>query len=105
MNKEHVKDSVIEQMKTVFDPEIPSSIWELGLIYDIEISETNEGVVDITMTLTSPGCPVADQLLQEVKDKAELVPEVELANVNLVFEPEWNPDLMSEEAKLELGFL
>lgn len=105
MTNEQIKEEVIEQMKTVFDPEIPSSIWELGLIYDIKVAEEKEGEVDITMTLTSPGCPVADQILQEVKDKAELVPGVELATVFLVFEPEWGPEMMSEEAKLELGFL
>jgi len=103
MIPEQIKASIEEQLKTVFDPEIPVSIMELGLVYEINVKE--EGKVDIVMTLTAPGCPVADQLLQEVKDKSELVPDVKEVAVELTFEPEWNPDMMSEEARLELGFM
>lgn len=103
MTPEQIKNSVEEQLKTVFDPEIPVSIIELGLVYEINVLD--DGKVGIVMTLTAPGCPVADQLLQEVKDKSELVPGVNEADVKLVFEPEWNPDMMSEEARLELGFM
>ena len=103
MIPEQIKASIEEQLKTVFDPEIPVSIMELGLVYEINVKD--EGKVDIVMTLTAPGCPVADQLLQEVKDKSELVPDVKEVAVELTFEPEWNPDMMSEEARLELGFM
>lgn len=103
MTKEQIKEAIIEQYKTIFDPEIPVNIWELGLVYEVNVGD--EGKVDTVMTLTAPGCPVADQLLQEVKEKTELVPEVTEANVKLTFEPEWNPEKMSEEARLELGFM
>lgn len=103
MTSEQIKASIEEQLKTVFDPEIPVSIMELGLVYEINVKD--DGKVDIVMTLTAPGCPVADQLLQEVKDKSELVPDVKEVAVELTFEPEWNPDMMSEEARLELGFM
>ena len=97
------RDLIIEKLSTVYDPEIPVNIWELGLIYDIEFPKPAE--VIIHMTLTAPGCPIADEIVQQVHDVVMEVDGIEEATVNLVFEPEWNKDMMSEEAKLELGFL
>ena len=90
-------------MKTVYDPEIPVNIYDLGLIYRIEVKEDN--AVEVDMTLTAPNCPAADFLMEDVKQKVESIPEVSRLDLNLVFEPEWSQDLMTEEAKLELGFL
>jgi FeS assembly SUF system protein len=98
-----LREQVIEQLRTVYDPEIPVNIHELGLIYSVDVSPT--GQVDIQMTLTSPGCPVAGTLPPEVEEKAEAVPGVTEANVEVVWDPPWNMDMMSEEAKLELGLL
>ena len=97
------QDKVIEVLKTIFDPEIPVDIYELGLIYDVKISA--EGVVDIDMTLTSPNCPVAESLPKEVEDKVAEMEGVESAKVQIVFDPPWTQDMMSEAAKLECGFL
>ena len=97
------QDQVIEVLKTIFDPEIPVDIYELGLIYEVEISA--EGVVDIDMTLTSPNCPVAESLPKEVEDKVAEMNGVESAKVQIVFDPPWTQDMMSEAAKLECGFL
>ena len=90
-------------LKTIYDPEIPVDIYELGLIYDVFVNEDNN--VKVIMTLTTPNCPVADSLPKEVEDKVKSLSEVTDAKVELTFEPPWNRDLMSEEAKLELGFL
>ena len=90
-------------IKTIFDPEIPVNIYELGLVYEINVMPEN--VVEIVMTLTSPNCPVAGTLPGEVEDKVKSVSGVSDAVVELVFEPSWNQDMMSEEAKLELGFM
>ena len=90
-------------IKTVYDPEIPVNIYELGLIYRIDLSEEN--VCTIDMTLTAPNCPAADFMMEDVKQKVESIPEVTRLDLKLVFEPEWSQDLMSEEAKLELGYL
>ena len=90
-------------MKTVYDPEIPVNIYDLGLRYRIEVKEDN--AVEVDMTLTAPNCPAADFLMEDVKQKVESIPEVSKLDLNLVFEPEWSQDLMTEEAKLELGFL
>ena len=90
-------------LKTVFDPEIPVNVYDLGLIYKIDVEEN--GMVCIDMTLTAPNCPAADFIMEDVRQKVESVEGVNTANVNLVFEPEWDKDMMSEEAKLELGFL
>ena len=98
---EKVKKKVIEAIKKVYDPEIPVNIYELGLIYNIEINE--KGLADITMTLTSPFCPVAGSLPKEVAARASEVEEITEANVELVFEPPWSMELMSDEAKLELN--
>ena len=97
------QNQVIEVLKTVFDPEIPVDIYELGLIYDVKISA--EGMVDIDMTLTSPNCPVAESLPKEVEDKVAEMGGVTGAKVQIVFEPAWTQDMMSEAAKLECGFL
>ena len=90
-------------MKSIFDPEIPVDIYELGLIYDVFVNEDNE--VKIMMTLTSPNCPVAESLPQEVEEKIKSIDEVKTAEVEITFDPPRTKDLMSEEAKLELGFL
>ena len=95
-----LKEKIIENIKKVFDPEIPVNIYELGLIYDIKI---DEGDVEVTMTLTSPFCPVAGSLPKEVAARVSEVEGVKKANVELVFEPPWTMDLMSNEAKLELN--
>ena len=102
-NKEELKQAIVEALKTVYDPEIPVDIYELGLIYEINVDDARN--VEIIMTLTSPSCPVAGSLPQEVEDKAAGVQGVTEACVELVFEPPWNQDMMSEEAMLELGFL
>lgn len=93
---------VIEMLRTVYDPEIPVNIYELGLIYEIDVDE--HGAVDIDMTLTSPGCPVAGSLPGEVASKVRQVEGVTDVNVELVWDPPWSMDRMSEEAKLDLGF-
>ena len=95
-----LKEKIIENIKKVFDPEIPVNIYELGLIYDIKI---DDGDVEVIMTLTSPFCPVAGSLPKEVAAKVSEVDGVKKANVELVFEPPWTMDLMSNEAKLELN--
>ena len=96
-------DQTIDVLKNIFDPEIPVDIYELGLIYDVFVNEDNE--VKIMMTLTSPNCPVAESLPQEVEEKIKSIDEVKTAEVEITFDPPWTKDLMSEEAKLELGFL
>jgi FeS assembly SUF system protein len=100
---EHLEDKIVSILKTIYDPEIPVDIYELGLIYEVKISK--EGHVDIDMTLTSPNCPVAESLPKDVKEKVESVEGVHSADVHIVFDPPWDKDMMSEEAKLELGFL
>ena len=97
------QDQIIEVLKTIFDPEIPVDIYELGLIYEVKISD--DGRVDIDMTLTSPNCPVAESLPKEVEDKVAEMDGVTSAKVEIVFEPAWTQDMMSEAAKLECGFL
>jgi len=93
---------LVEVLKTVYDPEIPVNIYDLGLIYRIEVMA--DGRVEIDMTLTAPNCPAADFIMEDVRMRVEGVSGVTAATVNLVFEPEWDKDMMSEEAKLELGF-
>jgi FeS assembly SUF system protein len=92
---------IIDALKTCYDPEIPVDIWELGLIYNIQIEEGND--VYITMTLTSPNCPVAETLPVEVEQRVADIPDVNKAKVEITFEPPWEKEMMSEEAKLELG--
>ncbi|MBQ4228260.1 MAG: DUF59 domain-containing protein [Bacteroidaceae bacterium] len=99
-----MQERVIEVLKTVFDPEIPVNIYDLGLIYRIELSEDNTKL-SVDMTLTAPNCPAADFIVEDVRQKLETITGIKKVEVNLVFEPEWDKDLMSEEAKMELGFL
>jgi FeS assembly SUF system protein len=96
-------DSVVEACRTVFDPEIPVNIFDLGLVYTIDI--TAEGVVNILMTLTAPGCPVAGEMPGWVADAVEPLPGVKQVNVELTWDPPWGMDMMSDEARLELGFM
>ena len=100
---QEVLDRVVAQIRTCYDPEIPVNIYDLGLIYEINLDEN--GKADIQMTLTSPMCPVAGTLPEEVRQKALLAEGVTEANIDLVWDPPWNPELMSDEAKLELGML
>ena len=102
-NLKILEEQIIMTIKTVEDPEIPVDIYELGLIYDIDI-KTNKDVV-ITMTLTSPNCPVSESLPEEVRSKVENLQAINKCKVNIVFEPTWNASYMSDEAKLELGML
>jgi FeS assembly SUF system protein len=97
-----LRDQVEEALHTVYDPEIPVNIFDLGLVYSIDVADGN---VVVIMTLTAPGCPVAGSIMQEVNDKIMAIPGVSNADVRLTFDPPWTKDMMSEEAKLELGFL
>ena len=99
-----MQERVIEVLKTVFDPEISVNIYDLGLIYRIELSEDNTEL-SVDMTLTAPNCPADDFIVEDVRQKLETITGIKKVEVNLVFEPEWDKDLMSEEAKMELGFL
>lgn len=101
MDSAAVIDNITEVLKTVFDPEIPVNIYEMGLIYDVKIEPTGE--VDIKMTLTSPNCPAAQSLPAEVEEKVKGVEGVTDATIEIVWEPTWNMEMMSEEAKLSLG--
>lgn len=92
----------MDVLKTVYDPEIPVNIWDLGMIYKVDLQE--DGVVDLDMTFTAPSCPAADFILEDVRTKVESVDGVKGANVNLVFDPAWDQSMMSEEARVELGF-
>jgi FeS assembly SUF system protein len=98
-----LENKIVEMLKTIYDPEIPVDVYELGLIYEVKISPENH--VEIDMTLTSPNCPVAETMPKEVEEKVASVDGVASCKVNIVFEPTWDKDMMSEEAKLELGFL
>ena len=100
--KAKIEERIVEVLKTVYDPEIPVDIYNLGLIYRIELAD--DASLEVDMTLTAPNCPAADFIMEDVRLKLEGVPGVKEAKVNLVFEPEWDKDMMSEEAKLELGF-
>jgi FeS assembly SUF system protein len=103
LNKVKIEMDIYEKLRTVFDPEIPVNIVELGLIYSVAIND--EGYVNLSMTLTAPACPVAGEIIREVDEKVRQVEDVTDANVMLTFDPPWNREMMSEEAKLELGFL
>ena len=98
-----VESEILRVLKNIYDPEIPVNIYDLGLIYEVDVKEDN--LVKITMTLTSPNCPVAESLPIEVKEKVALIKGVKDVEVILTFEPPWDKDMMSEEAQLELGFL
>ncbi len=103
MSKElELEEKIVKMLRTVFDPEIPVNVYDLGLIYKIEMEN---GVAHIDMTLTAPNCPAADFIIDDIRSKVESIEGIERADVQLVFEPEWSQDMMSEEAKLDLGFL
>ncbi len=103
MKKKKLEDIIIATIKTIFDPEIPVDIYELGLIYDVRIDK--EFNVEVDMTLTSPSCPVAETLPVEVEEKIAGIEQVKSAKVQVVFDPTWTKDMMSEEAQLDLGFM
>lgn len=98
-----IEERIVEILKTVYDPEIPVNVYDLGLIYKIDVQDNGEVAVD--MTLTAPNCPAADFIMEDVRQKVESIDGISSAQINLVFEPEWDKDMMTEEAKLELGFL
>ena len=100
--KTQIEERIVDVLKTVNDPEIPVNIYDLGLIYRIEVGD--EGNVDIDMTFTAPSCPAADFILEDVRQKVDTIEHVKSANVNLVFEPVWDQSMMTEEARVELGF-
>jgi FeS assembly SUF system protein len=100
---DNLRDKVIEVLHTVYDPELPVNIFELGLVYEINVGPNNN--VDIVMTLTAPACPVAGDIVFEVQDKVSRIEGVTDAHVQLTFDPPWNNEMMSEEARLELGFM
>ena len=103
MEKFELEQRIVEMIKTVYDPEIPVNIYDLGLIYRIEVKDGNN--VEVDMTLTAPNCPAADFMMEDVRQKIEGIQGIGQVTLNLVFEPEWSQDLMTEEAKLELGLL
>jgi Predicted metal-sulfur cluster biosynthetic enzyme len=98
-----LEENIVKMLRTVFDPEIPVNVYDLGLIYKVDVLE--DGNVNLDMTLTAPGCPATDFILEDVRMKVESVEGVKGVNINLVFEPPWDRDMMSDEAKLELGLL
>ena len=100
---EELENTIVDVLKSIYDPEIPVDVYELGLIYEVKIDKDFN--VQIEMTLTSPNCPVAESMPKEVEDKVADIPKVKSPKVNIVFDPPWDKDMMSEEAKLELGFL
>lgn len=101
--KVKIEERIVEVLKTVYDPEIPVDIYNLGLIYRVELAD--DGLLEVDMTLTAPNCPAADFIMEDVRLKLEGIEGVKDPRVNLVFEPEWDKDMMTEEAKLELGYL
>jgi probable FeS assembly SUF system protein SufT len=105
--EEELESVLWQQMKMCYDPEIPINIVDLGLIYrcDIEINDAGQRIVSVDMTLTAPGCGMGEILMEDVREKIEIVPTIERANVELVFDPPWNQSMMSEEARLEAGLL
>ncbi len=111
ITKYDIETKTVEYLKTVFDPEIPVNVWDLGMIYKIDVKDTAEPVeektfdIDIDMTFTAPNCPAADFIIEDIQQKLESIKGVKEVNINVVFEPEWTKDMMSEEAKLDLGFL
>ena len=100
--KTKIEERIVDVLKTVYDPEIPVNIYDLGLIYKVDVKD--EGDVDIDMTFTAPSCPAADFILEDVRQKVDSLEGVKNATVNLVFEPAWDQSMMSEEARVELGF-
>ncbi len=100
--KTKIEERIVDIVKTVYDPEIPVNIWDLGMIYKVDLQD--DGTLDMDMTFTSPACPAADFILEDVRTKVESVEGVTSANINLVFDPAWDQSMMSEEARVELGF-
>jgi FeS assembly SUF system protein len=100
--KTHLEEKIVDVLKTVYDPEIPVNIYDLGMIYKVDVKDDSS--VDVDMTFTAPSCPAADFILEDVRTKLESVEGISTANVNLVFEPAWDQSMMSEEARIELGF-
>ena len=100
--KIQIEERIVDVLKTVYDPEIPVNIFDLGMIYKIDVKD--DAIVELDMTFTAPNCPAADYILEDVRTKVESVEGVKGANVNLVFEPAWDQSMMSEEARVELGF-
>ena len=100
--KNRLEGRIVDVLKTVYDPEIPVDIYELGMIYKIDVRD--DSTVDLDMTFTAPNCPAADYILEDVRTKVESVEGITSCNVNLVFEPAWDQSMMSEEARVELGF-
>ena len=100
--KTKIEERIVDVLKTVYDPEIPVNIYDLGLIYKIDVAD--DGNVDIDMTFTAPSCPAADFILEDVRQKVDTIEGVKSSNVNLVFEPVWDQSMMTEEARVELGF-
>lgn len=98
-----IEEKIVEYLRTVVDPEIAVDIYSLGLVYKVDLAD--DGALNIDMTLTAPNCPMADFIMEDVNQKMASIPGVTSVNVNLVYEPEWNKDMMSDEAKLELGFM
>ena len=99
--KTKIEDRIVDVLKTVYDPEIPVNIYDLGLIYKVDVNE--DGHVDIDMTFTAPSCPAADFILEDVRQKVDALEGVKSSNVNLVFEPVWDQSMMTEDARVELG--
>lgn len=97
------EDRIVEVLKTVYDPEIPVNIYDLGLVYKIDFKD--DGVLDVDMTLTAPNCPMGDYIMEDVRQKLEGIDTVKQANINLVFDPVWDQSMMSDEAKVDLGFM
>ena len=105
MNQEEktkIEEQIVDVLKTVYDPEMPVDVWNLGMIYKIDVKDDHS--VDVDMTLTAPNCPAADYIMEDVRTKIESLESIEHANINLVFEPIWDQSMMSEEARVELGF-
>lgn len=103
MTKFETEEKIVAMLKTVYDPEIPVNIYDMGLIYKIDVSDDGKAVID--MTLTAPNCPAADFIMEDVRQKIESIDSLTSVTVNLVFEPQWNKDMMSEEALLEMGYM
>lgn len=101
--KTQIEERIVDVLKTVYDPEIPVNIYDLGLVYKIDFKD--DGVLDVDMTLTAPNCPMGDYIMEDVRQKLEGIDTVKQANVNLVFDPVWDQSMMSDEAKVDLGFM
>jgi FeS assembly SUF system protein len=103
MNTFELEEKIVEMLKTVYDPEIPVNVYDLGLIYKIDVNDDHDVTID--MTLTAPSCPAGDFIAEDIRQKVSSIKGVKSTVINLVFEPEWSQDMMTEEAKLELGFM